>query len=64
MVVQSKIIAVAVRDMTADEIKDFFNGVFENYGKVAYKVFIETHTPNGLKYSKETINLYLRGLSK
>lgn len=64
MTAQSKIIAVAVRDMTADELKDFFMGVFEEYGKVAYNVFIEDHTPNGLKYSKETINQYLRGLSK
>lgn len=64
MAVQSKIIAVAVRDMNTDELKDFFRGVFEEYGKVAYTVFIENHTPNGLKYSKETINQYLRGLSK
>lgn len=64
MTAQSKIIAVAVRDMTADELRDFFRGVFEEYGKVAYNVFIENHTPNGLIYSKETINTYLRGLSK
>jgi hypothetical protein len=64
MTAQSKIIAVAVRDMTADELKDFFKGVFDRSYKAAYDVFIENHTPNDLVYDRVVINQFLRALSK